>query len=177
MLFLMIAAQIILPCLQIVGFEDVLSSGVAYKFKTAPVDPNDPFRGKYISLAFKCNIIAVNQSKHKYMYGQKVYSTIGKDSEGFATITSISLVPPQNKVDYFQSEIVGLDSPRVTLSFPFDKFYMEETKAPQAEVIYRKASIDTNQFAYALVRIKDGKALIQDVYINSKSLSQLLNTH
>ena len=54
--------QLFVPANMIWSREKVLNEGKIYKFKTAPIDPNDPFRGKYISLNFEQNAIEVNNA-------------------------------------------------------------------------------------------------------------------
>ncbi|MBK6341440.1 MAG: GDYXXLXY domain-containing protein [Flavobacteriales bacterium] len=54
LLFLGIAlAQLAVPAWMIAGRERVLSQGEVFKFKTAPIDPRDPFRGEYVRLDFE----------------------------------------------------------------------------------------------------------------------------
>ncbi|MBD3630845.1 GDYXXLXY domain-containing protein [Cyclobacterium sp.] len=49
--FVLIALlQLYLPAKMILDREDILHKGKEYKFKTQPIDPNDPFRGKFIAL-------------------------------------------------------------------------------------------------------------------------------
>jgi uncharacterized membrane-anchored protein len=57
---LMVVAQFYVPISMITESEDILSEGTPYKFRTAPIDPNDPFRGKYITLSFKENFCTVS---------------------------------------------------------------------------------------------------------------------
>ena len=59
---------------------------------------------------------------------------------------------------------------------PFDRYYMEETKAPTAEHTYREHNRrgQTNQTAYAVVRIRDGDAVLEDLCINDKPIRQYL---
>ena len=60
---------------------------------------------------------------------------------------------------------------RVYVDFPFDRLYLEENKAPEAEQIYRDAMNDNQASAYALVYIKDGRGVLTDVVVDGKSLS------
>ena len=60
------------------------------------------------------------------------------------------------------------------IEYPFDRFYMEETKAQAAEDMYRESIIDSTQVAYALVNIRNGEAVIRDVLINGTSVSDLV---
>ena len=52
-LSLLFVAQIVVPAHMIYQQEDAIDTGVAYKFKTEPFDPSDPFRGKYITLNYE----------------------------------------------------------------------------------------------------------------------------
>ena len=45
---IVVCAQLFVPSQMIFQQEDVLKTGTAFKFKTQPVDPSDPFKGKYI---------------------------------------------------------------------------------------------------------------------------------
>lgn len=175
-LLLTIIAQLGISGSMIFQFEDIMNTGKEYKFRTAPIDPNDPFRGKYVSLSYLDNIVRVSLPDFEKLYGQKVYAIVENDQDGFAKIKSIAFKSTDLQRDYFQSNIMGVDSHQIVLNFPFDKFYMEESKAPQAEIIYNQAVIDTNQVTYALVKIKNGKAIIKDIYINDTSILQLIKS-
>jgi hypothetical protein len=52
---------------------------------------------------------------------------------------------------------------------------MEEQIAPAAERAYRQNNRwgQTNTTAYALVRIRDGRAVIENVFIGDKPISQV----
>ena len=50
---LIVLAQWYVPALMISEHEDVAANGKVLKFKTAPIDPYDAFRGKYIMLNFR----------------------------------------------------------------------------------------------------------------------------
>lgn len=50
-----VIAQLFIPVKIILNKEDILKTGTAFKFKTAPIDPTDPFRGEYIILNFDEN--------------------------------------------------------------------------------------------------------------------------
>ena len=56
---------------------------------------------------------------------------------------------------------------------------MEESKAKPAEDIYRKYNrrLDTINKTYAVVAVKDGKAVLKDVFINDKSIHYYIENH
>jgi hypothetical protein len=66
------------------------------------------------------------------------------------------------------------DTTTVHINYPFNNFYLEEYKAPQAESIYLEASIDSTQRTYALVNILDGDAVIKDIFINDSSIHEVI---
>lgn len=50
--FILVAVmQLYVPGKMIFDNEDILETGIEYKFKTAPIDPSDPFRENTSSLA------------------------------------------------------------------------------------------------------------------------------
>ena len=61
--FIVVAlVQLYVPAQMIWESEGVIAAGTAYKFNTAPVDPKDPFRGKYITLNYSDNSIKIENA-------------------------------------------------------------------------------------------------------------------
>ncbi len=165
--------ELAVPIKMILGKENILSTGKEYRFRTAPVDPYDPFRGKYITLSFDANNFDVNNEEFWHQ-DDDVYVLLGKDEKGFAKIIDISKQEPLNtKFDYVKAKIQYAYGDRVTIDYTFNKFFMEESKAPNAESVYRETARDTSQTAYALVSVKEGDAVLKDVIINGTSISKL----
>ena len=73
--------QLYVPAAMILEREEVLATGKAYKFRVAPVDPNDPFRGKYITLRYRHNTIQVADAG-QWESGQEVYVLLRRDRAG-----------------------------------------------------------------------------------------------
>lgn len=171
---LMVIAQWYIPGSMIYQSEKVLTDGTVYKFKTAPVDPNDPFRGKYITLYFNANTVVVD-SAYEWSMGDQAYAILETDSAGFARIQGLSKVEIKGQDNYIKVDIdyVQMDSiTTVFVRYPFDRFYMEETKAPLAEQAYNEAARDTNQVAYALVMVRTGEAMVKDVIIDDLPITE-----
>lgn len=163
--------QLFVPLKMILDKEDILNTGQAFRFKTAPVDPNDPFRGKYISLRFEASQFPVSQSG-SWTTQQEVFAQLSTDEDGFAQIIDVSQQPPADSKPYLKTKIQRIAPDALFLEFPFERFYMEESKAMAAEMLYRKSLSDSLQSAYALVRIKDGDAVLEDVVLNGVSISE-----
>jgi hypothetical protein len=62
----------------------------------------------------------------------------------------------------------------VFFNLPFDRFYLEESKASQAEQLYWQAQLDTVQVAYGVVTIGRGRAVLTDVMINDRSVVEII---
>ncbi|MEM9830725.1 MAG: GDYXXLXY domain-containing protein [Bacteroidota bacterium] len=168
-LFILLAlVQLYVPAKMILSREEVIASGSEYKFKTAPVDPYDPFRGRYIILNFQeINVPVADLSDWKE--GDDVYAVLGTDEEGFAIFTEALKSPPDADQDYLATQveyIVENEEKGLLLILPFNRYYMEEFKAPAAEQAYREAGNSTGRKAYALVMIKEGEAVLKDVLID-----------
>ncbi|MCA4897741.1 MAG: GDYXXLXY domain-containing protein [Bacteroidota bacterium] len=173
---LMITAQWLVPAKIIWDSESVLSDGVLYKFKTYPIDPSDPFRGKYVTLNFKASMFKTDSSTK---FDEKtVFATLDNDSSGFARVVKLSNSRPASK-DYIevtiQNSFIGRGYEReFFLKFPFERFYVEESKAAEAERAYWQASRDSTQQAYALVSVDRGSAILKDVVINGRSVVDIV---
>ena len=159
--------QAAVPLKMIYDSEMTEREGIIYRFKTAPIDPTDPFRGKYVALAFACDTIATKDSV--WAYNQKAYATIVNDSEGYAKVTAVSREAPESG-DYVQILAQHHYQGTLFFNFPFDRFYMEESKAHEAETTYvdynNSQNIKNRKPAYALVAIKDGNAVLKDVIVD-----------
>ena len=175
--FVLVAlAQLYVPAKMIWDREEIIETGSVYLFKTAPIDPTDPFRGKYITLSFVNDRYKVTDDSH-WVRGEIIYVSITKNASGVASIESVSKTPPNSGLDYFQASIryvTGKDQPTLTIEFPFDRYYMEESKAFEAEVVYRESRRDTSMTAHAVVKVKDGESVLEDVLIDGKSIREVV---
>ncbi|HTF20370.1 MAG TPA: GDYXXLXY domain-containing protein [Chryseolinea sp.] len=164
-------AQLAVPGKMIWNHERLISDGTPYKFQTQPIDPSDPFRGKYITLSFSADH---TYDTADWSPGEAVNVVFTTDSAGFATVDYLTRDAPEapflrTTVNYKGSENV------VYFHLPFDRFYMEESKAKPAEDAYAQATRDTARVCYGLVNIGSGGAVITDVFINNRSVRDIVN--
>lgn len=168
--------QLFIPAKMILDREKVLDSGKEFKFRTAPIDPVDPFRGKYITLRYDDSRIEVNPEE-EWVSGETIYVLLETGSDGYAKIGSVSKKIPSVEQDFLKAQVNFVENAnpkKVIIKYPFDRYYMEESKTNDAERIYREAQIDTNQVMYALVSIKEGESVLKDVIINGVSLKEFV---
>lgn len=175
--FFLVAAflmQWFVPLNMIMQQETILLEGTTFKFKTQPIDPNDPFRGKFVVLNYAADRIAETNGE-KWQRGAPVFVRIQEDDDGYAAIASLEKVAPIDEKNYVKAEIAhvwGENPSTVRIKYPFERFYMEETKAPKAEAMFRDLWRDSTTNVYGLVVINEGKAALEDVLVDGVSIRE-----
>lgn len=164
--------------------EKILSEGIRYKMRVAPLDPTDPFRGKYIRLSFADELTQIPlalaaqaEQLKKMTYGQQLYVSLKADEAGFARVAAVS-AHPVSGTSYFPvtSGYYYPEAQQISVSYSFDRFYMNEEKAKPAEKLYFDALRDSSvqQNTYAVVRVFNGEVVLEDVQVDGLSLADLI---
>jgi uncharacterized membrane-anchored protein len=159
--------------------ERVILAGKEYKFETQPIDPSNPFMGRYISLDFKLDTFT-STSSLQFKNDEAAYVELGENSKGFAFIKRVSKKPPSDNADYVEAivtytvETTGSSARMFRFKYPFDQFYMNEYKAPKAEALYRSSVRDSSMHTYALIKVLNGDATVTDVVVGGKSIVEWL---
>ncbi|HMW40159.1 MAG: GDYXXLXY domain-containing protein [Saprospiraceae bacterium] len=164
--------QLAVPAWMIVRQEIILTNGTVYRFKTAPVDPYDAFRGRYIALNFESSNVKV-QTPSLWNSGDRAFAAIAVDSLGFAYIQSLSKEQPGDSESYVSVMVqypLPEDTSRLAVQLPFNKFFVEESKAPQIEKLYNEMRMDSSKNTYAEVSIRAGKFALKGVFVDGKSI-------
>lgn len=155
--------------------ERVLVSGKAFRFKTVPYDPNDAFRGKYVALDFYAKNLDETVEYHGDFTSKKmVYALLIEDSSGFAKVVRIQEQRPdfgyyvKVKLSYYYLKVARIE-------FPFNKFFLPEDKAEEAEDFYFQQNFSERKDSYAIVRIDlQGSAVIEDLVIGGVPIEESL---
>jgi uncharacterized membrane-anchored protein len=171
-------AQLAAPASRIYTYERTLREGRVYKFQAAPLDPYDPFRGRYVTLQLE-QVTAPWAGTDTPRRGQKVYASITVKDDGFAQFSGASPDRPTSG-DYLRVPIAWVEyaaKNTVRLDLPFDRYYMEESAAPAAE----KAVQEHLGFrgsrpgeVYVTLRVRNGVGVIEDLIIAGKPIRQFL---
>ena len=169
--------QLGVPVGMIAKREATLRLGHAYKFRTAPVDPVDAFRGRYVWLNYEQHQAPWKGESQGGRCGT-AFARIEAGTDGFAVVGDVGSQPPQSG-DFVKVQNVypgwGTNSHMAQFQLPFDRYYMEEAKAPRAEQAYREHQNrrgQTNHTTYAVVRIKDGDAVIENVILDGRPIAE-----
>lgn len=169
LLGLLCIGQWSVPGALILKHQRTLSNGAAYAFRTAPVDPEDPFRGRYVALDFAAAERAAT-STAPLPHDVPLYAAITVDAQGFAQLGEPASTPPAQG-DWLPVRVTWQGEGRVRLQLPFDRFYLDEALAPEAERRYREADQGPASRAdatYVMVRVRDGHAVIEMLYLNGR---------
>jgi hypothetical protein len=176
-----IAAQFAVIGRAVWRHEAALRFGETLRFKTAPIDPHDAFRGRYVALrldefgkSFKMD------SKPGFRKGQRIFLALGPSTNapGFSAVTAITAAPPHGApyaeaifnwaLDNGQSHTVYFDG------LPATRYYMPEKLAPAAEAAYNAAlrrGGATN--AVAIVKARKGVVVVADVLVDGVPLAEI----
>lgn len=182
-LLAVLAAAVYYPVEKILSFEYPEVPPREFRFRTGAVDPYDPFRGRYVTLnplpnSVKAGNAAENGSR-KYRYA---VLTEGKD--GFAEVVRLAESPPEGepfvRIDYsyMTHEWQGNKKSEEAyhrFSFPFNRFYLNEELAPEAEKlvadIIRK---NADGCVLSVLVYADGSYAVKDLLIEGKPIRDVL---
>lgn len=176
-LALVALAQLAVPVSMILGLERTLREGTVWRFRTAPVDPADAFRGRYVALGFE-ETRAPLAAGQEVGRGDRVWVELRRDAEGFAVLGPAWAARPPAR-DVLRLRVAWVETAStpqaVHLDLPFDRLYLEESAAPRAEQAYRESQRggDARRPAWAVVRVRDGRAALEDVLVEGRSLREL----
>lgn len=158
---LLVLVQLAVPARMIDKRQTTLEQGTAYRFDIGPVDPYDPFLGRYLVLNLEAAMYEGWRGE-ELQQGQTVYAVLQNDQDGFAQVRSLSMDPPGTR-DYLKLRVDWQSGQKVRLQIPFSRYYLEENAAQMAWRIRRD---DRRQPvpAYIVVRVLNGFGVLDELY-------------
>ena len=154
-----VIAQLAVPGWLLARHENVVRNGETFRFRCVPMDTVDVLRGRYVALQFDFNAAPAD-------YGEVRYAVLIVGEDGFARIDDLLEVPPDSG-PYLKTKTGGLN---------FDRFYMHEKIAPQAEAAMRARERGTVP-VYLEVRILNGHAAPVELYIDDTPAAEYVRGH
>ena len=170
---LMVLLQWVAPVRQILKYERVLAEGTLVRFKCRAPDPYDPLRGRYLAVAVE-NTRVPSSSVKGFNEGHQVYADIVVGADGMATFGKVSATPPAAGLYLackMPSYFYGDD---VSLVMPFDRYYLNEAKAPAADRWMATMRTERTKPTWVEVRVRDGVAVIVDIKHAGVSLADAI---
>ena len=166
----LVFVQLAVPTGMILRREAALRNGQEFKIRVQPVDPYDAFRGRYVQLGFNVTAAALPAGV-QLTRPRSVYAVLETDPSGYAAVKSISLTTPSGAA-YLSVRVFPYSSGSARVVWPFDRYYMEENAAPEAERVYRERVQKSE--AYITVRVANGTGVITGLYIDGKPIEEML---
>jgi uncharacterized membrane-anchored protein len=168
----------------VVRYERTLRNGTPFRVKVEPVDPEDPFQGRYVRLTTRLPApAAIGMSGGGPIYTDgPLYAVLETGADGFARVVSLSYSPPDTG-DYVEVRPSAWwpapaeparDTPPepaqppianpVFVSLYCDRYYVTEAEAPAIEARYREAMrAPGGSKAWIGIRVRDGMAVIESL--------------
>lgn len=175
------------PIRTIMRFSFPSVKGVEYRFPVTAYDPYDPMRGRYVRLNLSDagrvrlpkKIINLAASSRK-----ACFAVLEKTPDGKAKI--VDLVSARKEIpagkhfipvkyswfnrDYDSKKKKYLKTGRHHIRLPFERFYLNERKAPKAEQLLQNRK---NKAELIVILYPDGIYQVKDLLINGKSVRGL----
>ena len=167
--------QLAAPLAMIARREQTLRLGEVYRFRAAPVDPYDPFRGRYVTIVVASNS-ATRRPDQNIRPGQQVAVSLVTAEDGYTSCGEILDAPPETGA-WLWARARDVRSDTVRLEMPFDRYYMNEQDAPEAERLYFQhlwRGAENRDPVWIRVRIHQGQAVLEGLMIGEQTIEDVI---
>jgi hypothetical protein len=169
-------AQWLLPLSGIWQHERVIARGTIVRIECAAPDPYDPLRGRYLAVRPEQSRVSEPEGFPRGGGLVPVWATLEAGDDGLARIKSVSLEPLSGPTVISLTarswgNINGSDM--IGLQWPFDRFYLNERLAPDADA-HVAARFRAGEKPVAEVRLLDGRAVLTDVLVDGESIRDVV---
>jgi uncharacterized membrane-anchored protein len=127
-----LAGLLLVPLVMIAVNEYALATGDRILLQARPVDPNDPFRGEYVTLSYQISNLAIDPRARP---GDTVYVPLVKQGRAWTGPSAQLEKPPQGPF------IRGRAIDRTQIRYGIETFYVEEGKAREYEEAIRRGEL------------------------------------
>lgn len=168
--------QWIVPLVGVWQQEQVIAHGVTVKIRCVAPDPYDPIRGRYLAVRPQ-ETTALAPPGFPAEGALPVWATLVSGEDGLARIESLSLEPITGPTVIRLTAwlITWRDEKNtVRVNWPFDRLYLNERIAPDADRIMAARLRDEKTVVVAEVRLLDGRAVLMDILIGGVSVRDIV---
>lgn len=170
-----VAAQWFIPLAGVRQHERVIARGVPLRIRCAAPDPYDPFRGRYLAVRPEQTEYAGPEGMPK-RGAVPVWATLEADADGLSTIRSLSLEPVTGPTVVrltARKDVWKPGGEEVRVEWPFDRLYLNERLAPDADRIVAER-FRTEQKPVAELRVLDGRVVLVDLLVDGESIRDVV---
>ncbi|MEM1378504.1 MAG: GDYXXLXY domain-containing protein [Pseudomonadota bacterium] len=143
-----------LIALMIESRAEILREGREVVLKTQPIDPRDLLRGRYVRLNYEIQNIEgavlerfaerFGEDEQQFLRDETIYVTLEPGENGFHEVVDIFREPPEDAL--FIRGTTNINPSRIVRIRPdygINRFYTNETLAPELEARMREGEITT----------------------------------
>ncbi|MBK8954170.1 MAG: GDYXXLXY domain-containing protein [Saprospiraceae bacterium] len=174
--FLLLAIiQLSIPVKMIMDQEGILNSGTEFRMKAMLAYPESGLSGRYIRVSYENEKFPIGENS-SWQKGEIAFVVFKSNEPGFASIDTILKSKPEGSSNYVKAKVKYIQKDQlneVYLEFPFEKFFLEETRLNDQSMQNLRSRSEQAKMIYSIVRIKDGEAAIKDILIDDQSLLEL----
>ncbi|MBI3136749.1 MAG: GDYXXLXY domain-containing protein [Bacteroidetes bacterium] len=164
---------LLIPLYVILNSEDVLENGNRHKIRLQGYDPFDPFRGKFLRLRYD-DVISCDENLEQ---GDRAFVLLEKDSLGYSYFASAESEKPTHN-DYIEAELMWVDGGMANIKIDnLTKYFINEDKAYEAERVVMDFTREKPDAIYVAIRVLNGEARLEDIFVEETPLLQYLETH
>ena len=169
---LTVVGQWAVPLAQIRAHEQILAQGALIRLKCSAPDPYDPLRGRYLAVRPEQGMAPVLEGQEIRKGGQG-YAVLETGNDGLARVSALSSFRPASG-DFIRVKAGWRgDRNEQAILWPFDRFYINEKLAPEADEWFRE-NVRGEQAIVAEVRVLEGRAVLADLTCEGRSFREIL---
>jgi len=169
-------AQWLLPLAGVWQHERVIARGTLVRIECGAPDPYDPLRGRFLAVRPEENQVPKPAGMPE-RGDVPVWATLEAGDDGLSRIKSLSLEPVSGPT------VIRLmarwqrwdqESKTVFVAWPFDRFYLNERLAPDADKLVAERFREGRARPVAEIRLLDGRAVLTDVLVDGTSIRDVV---
>ena len=169
-------AQWAVPLASIYVRENALHRGTVVRFAVGAPDPFDPLRGRYLQVRPLESEVRLDPGLAHLATGEKVWVQLEKGPDELHHLGKVTQQKPLSG-DYLlmtlqlpqgRSSDTAQITPKPTVTWPVDRFYVNEKLAPEADKWLREKTLG-GRTVVAELRVLDGTAVMTDIAVDGRS--------
>ena len=164
--------QIGMAASMIIRREATLRNGRQFRFRVTSLGPYTSAQGRYVPIVIESEKLPFVPDG-PLQPGRSVRALIEVDGEGFAQLRG-KLASRSDAC--IQADARFVERGFLRLRLPFDRYYVEPELAPRAEEACRRQSAAKAGSAHITVRVSGDFAVLEELYIEGKPVSQFLQS-
>ena len=169
------------PLRTVLKFSFPASKGVAVRFRITAYDPYDPMRGRYVRLNLRDASRVRLPKKNRdlgFRAGQPVFAVLDITRPAIIDLVAERKDVPPGRFflpvqyqwfikDWDQKKKKSLKTGIHTVKLPFERFYLNEKKAPEAERLLQQRN---SKAELIVIVYPDGIYRVKDLIVNGRNV-------